>query len=346
MIELVESGILDPEGVTEAIAQPRNNTVPNAQSATPAPMPTDRRTIVEHLFPDVWWKDETTGYITCPGQDTHNGKNGPRDCRVKIDDVPTIYCVHESCEDGINVSNRALRRAIASSAPVVPTTEQKRRTAAAKAKAAREDSIKLRAKKSLPSVLKHYSWPYDQIGKDSSDQVGEDVRQTMFRAFMGMFESADIIWIGDVSDTGQHHHASHFKTKAEWLADEIPVGPLTCPSCFEPGTYSRSKDNVVVQRYLVVESDSLTKNEVGAIFRWLDEKVELPLRAVVDTAGKSLHGWFEFPPPDVLAELKIMLPAMACDSKMFGPSQPCRLPGGLRDEKIQKLIYSKNGGLL
>lgn len=100
---------------------------------------------------------------------------------------------------------------------------------------------------------------------------------------------------------------------------------------------------MTAQRYLVVESDSLTKDQVGAIFRWLDQAVDLSLRAVVDTAGKSLHGWFEFPTPDALTELKIMLPALGCDSKMFGSSQPCRLPGGLRNGHIQKLIYSRNG---
>jgi hypothetical protein len=306
--------------------------------------PADRRTTAEDLFADVLWKDETTGFITCPGVDSHTGKQGPKDCWIKIDGVPTVHCVHQSCEEEIEKANRALRGAIGTSTQLVSTAEQKKAAAAAKAKKAHEESIKVRAKKSLPAILQTYAWPYQQIVADGENATQPEDRHAMFQAFLGLFENEDVVWIGEVDETGQPHHSVNFKNKAEWLAGEIPAGPFTCPSCFAPGSYSRCKDNVGVQRYLVVESDSMTKNDVGAIFRWLDQAVELPLRAVVDTAGKSLHGWFEYPPSDVMTELKIMLPAMGCDQKMFGASQPCRLPGGLRVDRIQKLIYSKSGG--
>jgi hypothetical protein len=37
-----------------------------------------------------------------------------------------------------------------------------------------------------------------------------------------------------------------------------------------------------------------------------------------------------------------MLPELGCDAKMFNASQPCRLPGALRDGNFQKLIYLNN----
>jgi hypothetical protein len=298
----------------------------------------------DRLLGKVNWIDNVTGYCSCPGQHKHTTTCGEHDCRVKIDGIPTTYCVHASCGEEIAAANKTLRIGNIDSTPLTLTAVQKKEAAAAKAKARLVETLKVRAQKSVPEILKQYGWPYVQIIKDSPIQNHEEDRLGMFRAYTDMFNGDDIIWIGDVSDTGKPEHAGHFKTKTRWLEDSVPVGPYTCPACFVPDSFSRAKTNVAAQRYLVVESDILKKDEVGAIFRWLDRAVELPLRAVIDTAGKSLHGWFEFPPGAILAELKVMLPAMGCDPKMFTSSQPCRLPGGFRDGRIQRLIYSVKGG--
>ena len=42
----------------------------------------------------------------------------------------------------------------------------------------------------------------------------------------------------------------------------------------------------------VLKSDELDRNTIGAVFRWMRDKAKLNLRCIVDTAGKSLHGWF------------------------------------------------------
>jgi hypothetical protein len=95
----------------------------------------------------------------------------------------------------------------------------------------------------------------------------------------------------------------------------------------------------VERRFVVVESDLLTRDEVGAVFRYLVD-CGLELVAVVDTAGKSLHGWFEYPEDDeVMDELRLLLPALKCDPKMLTASQPARLPGAMRGEKRQKLLF-------
>jgi hypothetical protein len=304
----------------------------------------DRRSTAEKIFAGMAWENETTGYCLCPGHGKHTTSAGKRDCRVTLDNVPTVYCLHASCSEEIAAANKALRAGSLDCPSVELTPGQKKENAKKMAKDRAVEALKVRAGKLLPVILKQYVWPHDQIIKDSPVQIGEDDRLAMYHSFMGLFENEDVIWIGSVTDTGKPEHFTHFKTKAKWLDELVPVGPYTCPSCFVPDLFSRSKDTVSIRRYLVVESDTLKKDEVGAIFRWLDEAVELPLRVVVDTAGKSLHGWFEFPPPDILEELKIMLPAMGCDSKMFGSSQPCRLPGGMREGRIQRLIYLAKGG--
>lgn len=119
-------------------------------------------------------------------------------------------------------------------------------------------------------------------------------------------------------------------------------GLFTCPSTFKPGTDSRCDATVVLRRYLVLESDTLRKDEICAVFRWVEQFTRL--RAIVDTAGKSLHGWFEPPPPAALDELKIILPALGCDPALFRLSQPCRLPGGNRDGRTQSLLHLDLGG--
>ena len=121
-------------------------------------------------------------------------------------------------------------------------------------------------------------------------------------------------------------------------------GPLTCPAAFKNSSHARSNDNVLTRRFLVVESDVLTKDQVGAIFKWLRHDAGQELVAIVDTAGKSLHGWFKYPPEDELEHLKAILPAYGCDPKLFTASQPVRMPGALRDGRYQKLVYLNEGG--
>lgn len=48
---------------------------------------------------------------------------------------------------------------------------------------------------------------------------------------------------------------------------------------------------VLYKRHLIVESDTLAKGETYAVFRWCHQF--MPLHAIVDTAGKLLHGWFQ-----------------------------------------------------
>jgi hypothetical protein len=115
---------------------------------------------------------------------------------------------------------------------------------------------------------------------------------------------------------------------------------FTCPSTFKTGTHSRCNDNVVQRRFLVVESDVLDRNQVCAVFHWLEQFTRL--RAIVDTAGKSLHGWFDVPSDSTMDELKIILPVFGCDPALFKQAQPCRLPGALRtdrENKVQSLLY-------
>jgi len=316
-------------------------TIP-ASSPVTQPAPKSASEIAAQILGDIDWISPTEGYCDCPGQNRHNNKSGRRDCAVYLDSIPTIHCVHASCTSVVVTTNKKLRDAILNGRPTEPhklTAEDKAR------RKLREDNerLRLRAAQSLPQLLEQFAWPYAKIISDSPVAVTGNERDH-WRLLLGKFKPDDVVWIGNTYDSGKPEHATHFRTAAEWLKETAALGPLICPVAFKNTSCARSNDNVVARRFLVVESDTLTRDEVGGVFRWLHEGCDLKLAAVVDTGGKSLHAWFEFE-EDLLDYQKLILPALQCDPKLFTPSQPVRLPGALRDGvagKYQKLVYLAN----
>ena len=296
--------------------------------------------IVEHVVGPVEWSEDAQGYCECPGRQHHTSHNGRRDCAVFLDHVPTLYCVHASCRESVEVKNRELRRALADGGdeetgkPKRLTAEQKLRMAQTRCR----ERIRLRAANSRERILTEWSWPLARIIGDSSVRLPEDAGGH-WRLLLQRFHPDDVVWIGEKFDSGKPEHARQFRTAGEWLGSTEAPAPLICPATFRPDSINRSNENVVARRFLVVESDTLGKDAVGSVFCWLRDRVKLPLTAIVDTAGKSLHAWFVYPPPDVVDELKLVLPVLGCDPKLFTASQPVRLPGALRDGRHQRLVY-------
>ena len=258
-----------------------------------------------------------------------------------LDRIPTLHCLHASCAPAIEEANRKLRAAILNGSKD-NDGKSRRLTAEDKAKLnerERQERLHQRAAKSLPQILTNHQWTYDQINAGSPVQLTGDAKDH-WRLLVQKFKPDDVVWIGNTYDSGKPEHAKHFKKAADWLKEPSVTAPLICPATFKNNSTARSNDNVLVRRFLVVESDTLANDQVGAVFKWLRDRVGLDLVAIVDTAGKSLHGWFRFPKHEYeVAELKLVLPALQCDPKLFTPSQPVRLPGALREGKFQKLVY-------
>ena len=297
--------------------------------------------IAEQQLGEITWVSPDQGYCQCPGRDRHTNQDGRKDCVVYLDRIPSLHCVHSSCAPAIVEANRKLRSAILNGAKEGDGSPR-RLTAEDKTKLKErevQERIRQRAAKSLPQVLVNHQWTYSQIVADSPVQLTGD-EADHWRLLFEKYKPEDVIWLGDKFDSGKPEHAKHFKTAADWLKQSKVPGPLICPAAFKNNCTARSNDNILVRRFLVVESDTLTKDQVGAVFKWLRDKVGLDLVGIVDTAGKSLHGWFRYPPHEFqVDELKLVLPALQCDPKLFTPSQPVRLPGALRDGKRQKLVY-------
>jgi hypothetical protein len=308
-----------------------------------SPVNTAPRTIQEiaaNILGEIEWASPTMGYCECPGRKSHGSKDGGKDCAVYLDRVPTVNCFHAGCKAAVEAANKRLRAAIlnptgdASFEMRKPTAEERARLAERDLKS----RMQLRARKSLPSILKKYRWPYAEILKDSPVDV-KTAEENHWRLLLAKFKPDDVVWIGERDSSGLPLNAANFRTVAEWLKCEWAPHQFVCSSTFKNTAVSRSNENVVERRFLVVESDLLARDEVGAVFRYLVD-CGLKLVAVVDTAGKSLHGWFEFPADEELMnELRLILPALKCDPKMLTASQPARLPSAMRGEQRQRLIF-------
>jgi hypothetical protein len=309
----------------------------------------DAQGIAESLLGEVTWTETDTGYCGCPGADLHTNPNGPRDCRVIVSGAPTVYCLHSSCAGAVEDANRRLRSEIGKAEcsrngaplrPRQPTAEEIER----KRQAERKAQLANRSKMSLAQIIAgHGKNPVD-LWEESPVRLMEDTKND-WHLLVQLFPQDGVLWIGDTKDSCDDHADErrkeycrrHFRTVAEWMKETEAPAQFTCPSLFRPGVHSRSNENVVARPFLVVESDKLNKVEVMAVFQWM--RGFMRLRAVIDTAGRSLHGWFEFASEEWLAELRVILPALGCDEALFKASQPCRLPGARRGDKTQHLLW-------
>ena len=284
--------------------------------------------------------DLKRGFVACPGEHRHTHETRPGHCLVYPNDGrPRLYCTHQSCNAEIDAANKqlfALHSKPMASESYAERRERVKREAAEKQAQA---TVALRLKHALPDIVREHSWPHAEIAAHTpTDLPSEDHWKLLLVA---LFRDEDVIWCGrDEKDSGPGHE-DRFRPVAEWMSERTCPGPLVCPHPFRPGSCSRSNDNVVEPRYLIVESDHLSKDEIGAIFRWIEAKIGLRLKAVVDTGSRSLHGWFEYPPPALLDDLKLILPLLGCDGKMFTLSQPCRLPSHANPKtgNMQRLLY-------
>jgi hypothetical protein len=202
------------------------------------------------------------------------------------------------------------------------------------------ETLRAAAERFSPELFDFFRWPMAEILEDSPLLVAERDAEDQFRTWLKLWPACSTVWIGDVYSSGRPEHRAHFRPVAEWYQIGPVMGNYTCGSSFKPGTCSRSNENLDGHRFLVVESDTLARDEVGAIFAYLNRRLHFTLHAIIDTAGKSLHGWFDAPRSRLVEErLKAGLVAFGCDPKVFTYSQPVRVPGAFRDGRLQRLIW-------
>lgn len=326
---------------------------------------TDPRSIAAQILGAIDWQTEVSGFCKCPGESLHTTGSGEKDCRVNIDGAPTIYCFHASCATAVTEANKRLRRELGAvswelklpdgqtlrSGDVLKCdgivhrrSEELLRRSEVGDQSSDEnlilETVRAVADRFAPELFERFYWPFAQILEDSPLLVAERDGDDQFRTWLKLWPAHSHIWIGDVYSSGKPEHQTHFRPVADWYQIGPALGNFTCGSAFKPGSYSRSNENLEGHRFLVVESDTLSKDEVGAVFAYLRHRLRYKLHCIIDTAGKSLHGWFDAPRNKILENrLKAGLTAFGCDPKVFTYSQPVRVPGAYRDGKLQRLVW-------
>ena len=158
--------------------------------------------IAEKLLGNIRWEENDKGFCTCPGEHLHSNATGNRDCVIYLNDVATIFCLHQSCSEEIEQANHNLRQAIFASRPVdperkVPKEERTRKQRAAQ----RLTQLELRGRTSLPKILKDYRWTYAHIQSDTKDVPSADP-SNHWRHIVELFSGRRGPWIGNKYDSG------------------------------------------------------------------------------------------------------------------------------------------------
>jgi hypothetical protein len=115
-------------------------------------------------------------------------------------------------------------------------------------------------------------------------------------------------------------------------AQFIVPSPMTAPEGVNKAgkRSARCESNTGPRRYLVLEFDGLGKQDQAAILSHL--AMQLPLVLAVDSAGKSIHGWFRVVgiPDFVLRDFMTYAVSLGADPHTWIRCQLVRVPGGTR----------------
>lgn len=311
------------------------------------PMTKEQYEIIHQTIGQVDWVKEDQGFCRCPGERLHTKRTGKHDCRVWMEPFFTLFCFHGSCSNVVGQINKKIRRSFFYLSKGIKSPEEFRKRIKTPEEIEEEriwrENKKLEAwARSEKTRLKDdFHWSFRQMMEDSPVRVPFNP-QDQYCSFLNMFQDDDVVWIGDTTDSSSKHDGfrNHFRSISEWRKINEPIGCFTCPSVFKKETHSRSNSNIHYSPYLVVESDVLSKDEICCVFRWLCQ--HLKLKMIVDTAGKSLHGWFVRPAEKIMKQLKLILPIFDCDIALFKLSQPVRIPGAMRGDRMQAIVWKES----
>ncbi len=211
-----------------------------------------------------------------------------------------------------------------------------------------------RARTQRGELISRHAWHPADVWEDSPQRIDGALTATCPRHFLASLfggahadapfsppEPSPLLWTGDLHHSGVAHRA-RWRTCREWEGDATaPVGPMTTPAIWRPGTVSRTASQVLAAPYTVLDFDGFdgikptAPEELEAhlhaslaLIRWLRERLHWQLAAILHTGGKSLHAWFRTPPPQILETLRQAAHPLGIDAGLIGrPEHPCRLPG-------------------
>jgi RecA-family ATPase len=189
----------------------------------------------------------------------------------------------------------------------------------------------------------------------SLSPVAPDPQASEFRRFMQTaFAATEVVCICDAVEEGRPVSAGSFITIEEWLNRfDDPQSRILSPeregifvriNPFKPNLYSGSDNDVSAFRHVLVEFDDLPKAEQEQRLR----DSGLPITVLIDSGGKSIHGWVRVDAPsrkewDARRDL-IYSAIPGIDAKNKNPSRYSRLPGAWRSPTSQQRLLATRLG--
>ena len=217
---------------------------------------------------------------------------------------PWVFCFKTPCADGNSAVNARLKertQEIFGERGLLPaelTPEEEAESEERK----RLWKIEVAARnRLLPQLLSLPPVTAEQWLQESPYPLAKVPVKDQWRLFIaGMFQQpqyhfqAGLIWVGWPWDTSGPQHVVNFKTRNDWLAGAAPARPQVSTCTFKAAGESK-REYVETHDFFIVESDAIDREKFGNVVRWIQRYAKL--RAVVDTGGKSRHGWFDRPAP-------------------------------------------------
>jgi len=163
---------------------------------------------------------------------------------------------------------------------------------------------------------------------------------------------AGLFYAGELVNVSSEHGAGIVKTRDEWMADirdyGAPAGSIGCMFRPNPVSGTATGENggwtdkdVTAHRFAVVESDILSLDLQLSVLA----RLPLPIAAIIFSGGKSYHALVRVDAPDAVAyrkdvgRLLALLRPLGFDQATGNPSRMSRLPGSMRGEDQQRLVY-------
>jgi hypothetical protein len=174
----------------------------------------------------------------------------------------------------------------------------------------------------------------------------EDPALDALPALAGTFHRDDLV------NVCTEHGVGITKTRDQWLAHVrdhgAPSGRIGCLFRFNPVNGMPSGENggytdadVSAHRFALIESDILPLELQLSVIA----KLPLPIAAIIFSGGKSYHALVRVDAPDSVEYRKdtdrmlALLRPLGFDQATGNPSRMARLPGAMRGEHMQKLVY-------
>jgi hypothetical protein len=287
----------------------------------------EKRILAETYLGEINWTNDTEGYCECPGKEKHTTPNGPKDCIIYLDKVPTVYCFHQSCQNDVDEYSAPLRKLI----PIEQENNKPFNKAKWKKELKRSAEISALANITKKRLLAEPLPDKKILVQTLSPRESRE-------HFFSLFGKEDILWIGETNHSNWCGRG-HFLPRSEWESRRNILWSYTCTGTFKPTHhFRRSLLNILDQKYKAIEFDYLDPEPIVNqllglnFFQDLVNTYDLMTRMVVDTGNKSLHFWVDNNPKIFNKEFELFLKILGADVRTLQPSQPVRFPGVVRKE--------------